>query len=521
MLIKVPYSYPGADEKWTIVVDHTALMQALSSIKSKEDVAMTIVDGSLQIVVGEAKITTDPWGKSTTDFDPDNLELDSQIIQFSGKRWKDFVAAARIAKLNKKGVNPEIVGKAVHCHAWGEFISVSAWSETVSCRRAIELDNAQSPITEAREFILPLETIDLVASMSPSQVNMTLDYQFQQLLIETDIGYILVDLPQTKYPATDGIHSGTDATVEVKRKDLMAAVQAAADAGAKNITLVFDNNNVVVEAAKTKKQEVSAELADPTRKFTSTVKVAANALLEAIKTLGTTKILLHFPMATANSLIIDTVTGVMYVLVVTVKVAAQLIESAADALKKPEPEREVVATGKNKDGSTFVVENVEVSPLETDLSVEQKDEKKAKLKEQFGEKADFAESVLEVADLRERVRGIVKEIDAEIENLRSLDTVANNTAKIKDLDVVQKRIQDDAKHRIAELSKLHRELAGIVSETESVEASLDNHETEFTLEGLREVSLKLTWIGGRTLQFLWKEESQWLPQMRLIEPIKR
>lgn len=519
MLVKMPFSLPGPDEKWSIIVDHTALMEALASIKAKEAVALAIVDGSLQITAGDAKITTDPWGKSTTDFDPEAMELDSQVIQFSGKRWADFTATARVAKLNKKGVNPEIVGKAVYCQAWNESISVSAWSETVSCSRTISLDSGVS-LADTRDFILPLETIDLVASMKPDQVKMTLSYQFEQLLIETDIGYVLVDLPQEKYPATDGIHKSTDATVEVKRKELLNAVQSAAEAGAKNITLVFDNHHVVVEATKTKKQEVPAELADPTKKFTSTIKVAANALIDALKTLTATKILLHFPVAAANSLIIDTVTGVMYIFVVTVKVAAQLIESAADVLKKPEPEREVVAIGTNKDGSTFVVENVEISPLEPELSIEQKDEKKAKLKQEFGEKADFVESVLEVADLRERVKGIIKDIDAEVERLRSLPP-SSNTAGIKDLDKVQKRIQEDAIHKIGELSKLHRELRGIVSETESVEACLDN-EAEFTMEDLGDYSLKLTWVGGRTHQFLREEESQWLPQMRLIiEPMKR
>jgi hypothetical protein len=452
-------------------------------------------------------------------FDPETLELDSQTISFDGKRWADFVAAARIAKMNSKKVNPEIVGKGVHCHASTEFLSVSAWSEKVSCHRTVQLN--RQPLEQPREFILPLETIDLVASMKPSEVVMTLDYKFEQLLIETDIGYILVDLPQAKYPVADGIQAGVEATVEVKRKELLEAVKTAVEAGAKTVNLVFDNNTVVVEAAKAK-QEVKAESTG--KQFTVAVKVGATALLEALKAIATTKILLHFPLAAAHSLIIDTVTGVMYVLVVTVKAAAQLIESAADVLKKPEPKKEVVKVGENSDGTAFVVENIETSPLQPELSVEEQEAKKAKLKAEHGENAELAEAVFGVADLREKVRRIVKDIDSEMEKLRAIPP-SSNTVGIKGLDKVQGDIQDDAQRRLKELATLHQKLSSVVSEAETVESALELEteqfilERDFTLEGLKEVNLKLTWWGGRTLQFLWKEEAQWLPQMRISEPI--
>jgi len=522
MLVKIPYALNGADEKWSITVDHTAVMAALASVKSKADVSLSIVDGDLIIANSEVNLRISPWGKDIVDFDPDILELDSQVIEFPGTFWAEFVAAARVAKTNKKGVNPEIVGKAVHVKAINGLASVSAWSESVATHRPIPL---QREITEDRSFVLPLEAIEIVAAMKSSQITMTLDYKFHQLLIETDIGYVLVDLPQVKYPVTDGMEKGdfAEASVEVKRKDLLNAVKTAVEAGAKNVTLVFDNNTVVVEAAKVKKQEVIPTEIDEKKKFAASIKVAAGALLDALKTLTAAKIFLHFPMAAANSLIIDTVTGIMYVFVVTVKVAAHLIETAADALKKPEPRREVVSTGENSDGTTFVVEAVEASPLQPELSVEQVEEKRAKLEEQFGkEKVDLAEAALDVAQYRERVREILKAIDVELEQLRSLPA-SSNTAKIKNLDKVQQSIQDDAKKRIAELTKLHQSLSGVVSDAENAESAIeaDVYETEFTLDGLEEVLLRLKWWGGRTLHLLWKEEAQWMPQMRLVEPRTR
>jgi hypothetical protein len=518
MLVKLPYSLNGGDEKWSIIVDHSFLMEAIASLKSKEDVGLTVINGDLRISNKEIDVTVFPWGKKIAEFDPDTLELDSQVIQFDGKRWGEFQAAARVAKLNKKGVNPEIVGKGVHCHAWGEYMTVSAWSETVSCSRTLDLDGAY-PISEARDFVLPLEAIDLVTSMKPSQVNLTLDYQFGQLLIETDIGYVLVDVLKDKYPVADGIQKGFDASVQIKRKDLKDAVQAAVDGGAKSVTLVFGNNTVIVEAAKVKKQEILVENADTKKQIVAAIKVGATALLEALKAIAATKILIHLPMAAANSLILDTVTGIMYVLVVTVKTAAQIIETAADVLRKPEPTKEVVASGTNSDGSTFVVEAVEISPLAPSLSVEEKEEKTAKFKEEFGEeKAEIAESVLDVVDLREKVRGIIKQIDPEVERLRALST-PSNTAGIKGLDEVQAGIQQEAQQRLKELLVLRKELASVVDEAEMVEAAIDCFETEFSIEGLKAVELKLTWWGGRTLQFLWKEESQWLPCMRISEPM--
>jgi hypothetical protein len=325
-----------------------------------------------------------------------------------------------------------------------------------------------------------------------------MDYKFQQLLIETDIGYILVDLLQDKYPAHDGLQKETGSMVEVKRKDLLDAVKIAVDAGAKNITLVFDNNNVVIEAPKVKKQEVAA---DPDhKKFTATARVAANALLEALKAVSTTKILMFFPAAAAHSLIIDTVTGIMYVLAITGKVATQIIESAADALKKPEPQREVVETGTNHDGTPYVLEAVEVSPLQGFSDPKEEDVEQSK-----PQTDELTETVLEIANLRSQVKDIVEDINKEMLKLRSQPESPENKTR----------------HR--ELSTLHDALKGAVQEVENVEHVLtgDNYETEFTLEGLKKVSLMLEWWGGRALLFLWKEETQWLPEMRLIEPLAR
>ncbi|HEY9603748.1 MAG TPA: hypothetical protein V6C85_19185 [Allocoleopsis sp.] len=421
MLVKLPYTLNGADDKWSIIVDHTALMNAIAPVKSKDDINLSVVSGDLVITGGDNNIVISSWGKKSVEFDPDLLELDSQIIKLDGKRWADIVSASRVAKFNKKNVNPEIVSKGIHCHAWADYITVSAWSATVSCCRSIALSG--HPLSEERQFVLPLEAIDLVASMKPSEVTLTLDYKFQQLLIETDIGYILVDMIQDKYPVHDGIQKATESMIQIKRKELLEAVKTAVDAGAKNITLVFDNGTVIVEAPKVKKQEILAD--DSTKKFTAAVKVAAGALLEALKAVSAAKILMYFPAAAANSLIIDTVTGVMYIFVVTVKVVAQLVESAADVLNKPEPQREVVATGTNSDGTPFVVEAVEQSLLEEVLSIEEREKKREELAQKYGsDQLELAEAVDTVSKLREKIKHIVKDIDSEIIQIQEQQTNA-------------------------------------------------------------------------------------------------
>jgi hypothetical protein len=497
MMVRMGSMLNGTDDKWSIIVDHAYLVEAIAPLKGKGQISIECVEGDLKISSDDTSVIVTPWGKPIEAFDPDLLELDSQVLRFNKKGWEDFVAAARVARLNKKGVNPEIVGKGVHCHAWGEYGTVSAWSPTVSCCRTSQLNE---PLLEDREFVIPLEAIDLVASMKPTEVCFTMDYQFKQCLIETDIGYILVDLLPDQYPAHNGIQKQTESLVQLKRKDLLDAVKTAVDAGAKSITLVFDNDTVIVEAPKIKKQEIAVEPDAERKKFIATAKVAANALLEALKAVSTTKILMFFPAAAAHSLIIDTVTGVMYALAITSKGVVHIIESAADALKKPEPQREVVETGTNHDGTPYVLEAVEVSPLQG--FPDPKEEEVERSKPQTDE---LTETVLEIANLRSQVKDIVEDINKEMLKLRSQPESPENVARLR------------------ELSTLHDALKGAVQEVENVEHVLtgDNYETEFTLEGLREVSLKLTWWGGRTLLFLWKEETQWLPEMRLIEPIAR
>jgi DNA repair exonuclease SbcCD ATPase subunit len=362
--------------------------------------------------------------------------------------------------------------------------------------------------------------------MKPTEVTLTMDYKFQQLLIETDIGYILVDLLQDKYPAHDGLQKETGSMIEVKRKDLLDAVKIAVDAGAKNITLVFDNNNVVIEAPKIKKQEVAA---DPDhKKFTATAKVAANALLEALKAVSTTKILMFFPAAAAHSLIIDTVTGVMYVFAVTGKVAAQLVESAADALKKPEPQREVVETGTNHDGTPYVLEAVEQSPLEEVLSIEEREKKREELAQKYGsDKLELAEAVDTVTKLREKIKQIVKDIDSEITQIQEQQTNAvkqvNANPNFKDFAQQQDKPLAKYHQQLEELQLLKEKLTQVVTEAENAESVLENytHVYTLTIEKLKEISLKMLWWGGRTIEFLFKEEKTWFIEMKIIEPQRR
>lgn len=522
MLIKLPYSLNGADDKWSITIDHTALMDAIAPIKSKEDISLSIVDGDLVILNSEVKVTISPWGKKIVDFDPDQLELDHQVIEFPGKHWMDFVAAARIAKNNKKGVNPEIVGKAIQVQAANGLVSVSAWAETVSTHRVISLANE---LTESRSFVMPLEAVEVIAAMKSSQITMTLDYKFEQLLIETDMGYVLVDLPQTKYPATDGIEKGgfAETSVGVKRKDLLEAVKAAVEAGAKNITLIFDNETIVVEAAKVKKQEVPAEVDG--KRFTASIKVTAGVLLDALKTLSAAKIFLHFPMAAANSLIIDTVTGVMYVFVVTEKAATQFVESAEDVLKKPEPLREVVKSGTNSDGTLFVIEVVEQSPLEEVLSIEEREKKREELAQKYGaDKVELAEAVDAVTKLREKVKQIVKDIDSEITQINEQQTNAvkqvNENPNFKDFAQEQDKPLAKYHQQLEELQLLKEKLTQVVTEAENAECTLENyaHVYTLTIEKLKEISLKMLWWGGRTIEFLFKEEKAWCIEMKVTSP---
>jgi hypothetical protein len=523
MLVRVPNILLGGDEKWSIIVDHTALTNAIASIKSKAEITLSVEGGDLIITSNDDKIRVTPWGKEDMGFDPDTLELDSEIIQFEGKHWAELVAVAKVAKSNKKGVNPEVVGKGIYVEAYSSSLSISGWSESVSCHRLLTL---AKPVEQKRGFFIPLEAIDLVASMKPSQVTMTLDYKFQQLLIETDIGYVLVDVPQEKYPAVDWVKIN-DSSVSVKRKDLLEAVKAATDAGAKNITLVFDNDCVVVEAAKTKKQEVPAELGG--KQFTAAIKVAANALLDALKTLAASKVFLHFPPAAANSLIIDTVTGAAYVFVV-VKAAAQIIESAADVLKSPEPEREVVATGTDRDGSTFtfVVETVEQSPLEEVLSIEEREKKREELAQKYGsDKVELAEAVDTVTKLRDKIKQIVKDIDSEVTQIQEQQTNAvkrvDENHNFKDFAQEQDKPLAKYHQQLEELQLLKEKLTQVVTEAEDAESALENytHVYTLTIEKLKEISLKMLWWGGRTIEFLFKEEKTWHIQMKLISPRQR
>jgi hypothetical protein len=161
MLVQSSRPLPSTDEKWSIMVDHTSLMEELSKFNAKDEATLFVKDGDLCITVGQGTITLSPKG-SLLEFDPDLLELDSQTIALSGKTWTELVAAAQVAKSAKED-QPEIIRRGIQLEFYGITDgSVMAHSGNVRCHRIFAL---QAELTENRRFILPIKVVDVVKKM--------------------------------------------------------------------------------------------------------------------------------------------------------------------------------------------------------------------------------------------------------------------------------------------------------------------------------------------------------------------
>lgn len=538
MLVQSSRPLPSTDEKWSIMVDHTSLMEELSKFNAKDEATLFVKDGDLCIAVGQGKITLSPKG-NPLEFDPDLLELDSQTIALSGQTWTELVAAAQVAKSAKED-QPEIIRRGIQLEFdetkqsdWTRG-SVTAHSGNVWCYRIFHL---QAELTENRRFILPIKVVDVVKKMKPSTIKMTTDYKLEQILIETDRGYVLADLIQGdfsffnwSFDAECGKQwlSEESLTVylEKNKKDFQDAIAQAVKNRAKNVKLIFNNQSLTIESSKTKKISIPTE---PYHEFTATVTVPATALLGALKTIPVNhSVFLDFPEAGVHTFKVNTVTGIMYIFFVAVEVDAHIVESSKEILKEPKPERQEVSRGKNEDGSKYVVELVEQSPLEEVLPIEEQEKKREELGQKYGfDKVELAEAVDTAATLRKKVKKLIKNIDSEIAKIQEHQTNAVKLVKekpdVKDLAQENEKFLTKCHQQLEELQLLKEKLQQVVTEAEDTEADLGNYSNVYTLtiEKLKEMSLKMLWWGGRTIEFLFKEEKTWHLELKIIEPQRR
>ena len=538
MLVQSSRHLLPTDDKWSIMADHTSLMEELSKFKAKDEVTLFVKDGDLCIAVGQGKITLSPKG-NPLEFDPDLLELDSQTTALSGKTWTELVAAAQVAKSAEED-QPEIIRRGIQLEFdetkqsdWTRG-SVTAHSGNVWCYRIFHL---QDGLTENRRFILPIKVVDLVKKMKPSTIKMTADYKFGQILIETDRGCVLADLIQGNFPRFDGFlnsefckqyRSKENLTVylEKNKKDLQDAIAQAVKNRSKDVRLVFNNQSLSIESSKTKNISIPAK-ADCN--FTGSVKVAATALLEALKTMSANHyVFLEFPAAGVHKFEVSTVTGIMYIFLVAVEAEAHIVESAKEVLKEPKPERQEVSRGEDADGSKYVVELVEQSPLEEVLPIEEQEKKREELGQKYGfDKVELAEAVDTAATLRKKVKKLIKNIDSEIAKIQDQQTNAVKLVKekpdVKDLAQENEKFLTKCHQQLEELQLLKKKLQQVVTEAEDAEANLGNYSNVYTLtiEKLKEMSLKMLWWGGRTIEFLFKEEKTWRLELKIIEPQRR
>lgn len=540
MLIQSNRRLPPTDDKWSIMVDHTSLMEELSKFNTKDEATLFVKDDDLCIAVGQGKITLSPKG-NLFEFDPDLLELDSQTIVLSGQTWTELVAAAQVAKSAKED-QPEIIRRGIQLEFdetkqsdWTTG-SVTAHSGNIWCYRIFHL---QAGLTENRRFILPIKVVDVVKKMKPSTIKMTAHYKLEQILIETDRGCVLADLIQgdfsfsffnRSFDAECGKQwlSEESLTVYLKKnkKDLQDAIAQVVKNRAKNVRLVFNNQSLTIESSKTKKISIPTE---PYHEFTATVTVPATALLEALKTIPFNEsVFLEFPEAGVHTFQVRTVTGIMYIFLVAVEAEGHIVESSKEILKAPKPERQEVSRGNHEDGSEYVVELVEQSPLEEVLPIEEQEKKREELGQKYGfDKVELAEAVDTAATLRKKIKKLIKDIDSNIAKIQDQQTNAVKLVKekpdVKDLAQENEKILAKCHQQLEELQLIKEKLQQVVTEAEDAEADLENYSNVYTLtiEKLKEISLKMLWWGGRTIEFLFKEEKTWHLELKILEPKRR
>ncbi|MEH1908830.1 MAG: hypothetical protein V7L05_03990 [Nostoc sp.] len=422
------------------------------------------------------------WGVKPQ-LDLDTFEADSQSLVLDMEAWAEIRQAGNVIVrdlVKNEKESREILSSYVRLDIWAKTGFATGYSPgMISYRQFACTEN----FTKARVYLVPVTLIALIGTLKLEipVVTLRLSADKKQLLTTVDDQFFLTNIPsEDKYPILDGVlqESAQNSLVAIDDKtSLQAALQAAKDAGVKNITLSFSDQEVTVDAGK-KLPKISIPV-DSRNKFTSTVKLSVNLILDALNSINVTKILLLFPALAGKALIIETLTGVVYLILAITKVTAHIIESIKDTPpaennSKPKPRTKQLEIGKTHDGKAFALVAVEDNPL-------------APLKGETPE-----QRLLEAQSQGDEILAKLKKNQEEIilEDALIDATLANLEANLREaLQESQKPVLSDSE--------------------------------EYRFQELEAMSLKLYWTGGRILNILLHKDPEWKLEIRMINPTSK
>lgn len=474
--------------EWTFATTLDKLKELMSKARGTNEISFDIQKDTLLIKITkdgkDNELPLSSWG-SKPEFNLDDFDGDDQLLVINLEAWKEMWLAAQVVTIHNETTTKKdkqsVMLSHVRLDISGKFGFVTGYSPGIICHRQF---TCEKELSKNRTFLVPISLVAMVTTMkfASAKIQMRMNSDFTSLLTQIDDNYYLTDLPSVNdYPILDGIirqqgetYSST-VTIENKKR-LVDALQIAHDAGVKNATLIFDNGQVTVDTGNSKVPSVSVP-ASPEKNFTSTVKLSVTLLLDALKAINVAKILLLFPITAGKALIIETLTGIIYVILAITKVVTHILESAKEvADSKPEPRTQEVETGKTPDGKTYIVEAVEENPLPP-LSGKTSSER-------------LAQAEMHLVEIRQTIEDFKKNsITPEI---------------------------------LQQLGELEMHLEEALGESQTVirgNQLLVSASQEYSLDDLDKVSFRMHWLGGRTLDMLWHKETAWKLQVRIVNPV--
>jgi hypothetical protein len=474
--------------EWSFATTLDRLKEVMSKARGPNEIFFQVEDDKLLITMSKDgkgnEVSLTAWGAKPK-FDLDEFEGDDQLLVVDTKAWVEIWQAGQVVMYNENPKDKQdVMSSYVRLDVWNMDGYATGYSPGIISHRQFPLKEA---IAKNRTFLVPISLIAMVTTMKlqSTLIKMRMSSDFLSLLTVIDDKYFLTDVPPLdKYPVLDGIikEKGAEAnTVTIEdKKTLQETLQAAQKAGIKNATLIFNNGQVTVDVGN--KVPSASVPASATKNFTSTVKLSVTLLLDALKAINVAKILLLFPVTTGKALIIETLTGIVYVILAITKVVTHVIESTKEHVmesakdvvaSKPQPQVKEVDSGKTSDNKVYVIEAVEENPLP---ELAGKPEEK------------LAQARAQLASVLQTIEGLEK-------------TPASPEA-------------------LEELRHLEIVLEEVLKETQSITSRHQQQisSNEYPLDDLETVALRMYWLGGRTLSFVLRKEKTWHLRIRIVDP---
>jgi DNA polymerase III sliding clamp (beta) subunit (PCNA family) len=380
MVVKRKIEVPkqGDIKSWSITIS-SFLLPDIMKVPKSEKLEITFKENSGTVnIKGDKKFNLNlvPWKQEELAKALELLDEAHSTLVFNKAGWEHLYAASLVSDKKTKKIY-----RGVHLQYADKTVYIMAANDHAICYRIYQQPSMRGRPKKGDapkgNLTIPADAIELLDKLGgvtdKDAVTISINAEHTKAVLEASKVSIGVDLIPGKFPTLEDLNPSDEPPIEVDKDKLEKAISALVgqDEGLPspiNVNLIFQNSHLTIHVDGKPDVNVPAKSQKP---FQASVKVAAQSLLQILKYLTATQIHLMFPAVVSEKLVIEAL-GAMYLISGIVVEAVKYSAAKVEEIKSPAPQKEILATETQSDGSTVTTEKVEANPLGEEPAVDEK-----------------------------------------------------------------------------------------------------------------------------------------------------